>query len=69
MTDESVAPEGEGYRCPRCTGGFPELDDGCCPWCGQEAGEYDPTADRLTTHVVKKDGEERDKGLLEMFRK
>lgn len=31
------------YRCPTCTGGFPAsaLEDGSCPWCGQELGQVE----------------------------
>lgn len=62
--------EGANYRCPACTGEFPNPVDGGCPWCGQQLQEFPPLEEltppprgQMVTKVVRKD-EKRPKGVL-----
>lgn len=52
------------YICPHCRGGFPELEAGACPWCGEPmSGEWERPAG-IISRVEGDSGSEEDEGDL-----
>jgi len=52
------------YICPHCRGGFPELDSGACPWCGEPMSGQWERPDGIIKRVEDSNDDENDAGIL-----
>lgn len=59
-----MSKPGGRYVCPNCTGKFPELDHGECPWCGQSADKSYEFESRTISHIQSDEEDDRRSGIF-----